>query len=464
MGYIKTPPNLFLESAELNRFKKFLDDWGFRRFFKFLINKYGIIPNKSSEIDSDFLVAQDGVNEAVIIPGSSFAINKDDQIIIQQKDLIISLVRSADPHWIKISHQYSPLEEGTIMIDESGNMSGTDTRFLEVLRGQPNFPIKIILYTDSYSILEYEVLRVMTNTTAILQGEFQIGDFPAGTRYAIIGTFDYDSSPPEENKKIYQYDDCLVTVLNQSTQPVLVEGYEFLIASVINESGNITITDLRKDYMLETKGNIDTSNIALLDKENIFSKYQSWNQTSVNGYKSGNSVDKNLILPNATTGFITINMITYDGYYNLEGILKNENTPYNLGAILIIKMINIPSALYWSYPYDSNNKPVGFEDYTSDLKDDNGNQVAGRALNEGDILIVQQISYSWDPTTNSYKTRWRILTNLYADTKDIYSRIKILTTQIATVGTKVFISGQGGISDTNDADNAGAKEGDIFIS
>lgn len=249
MGYIKLNENVFLHKQELNRLVKFLDEDGFRLWMKNNAISFGLF---NLAVDGNFVngqVTPDAGNTFQI--AELLGIDNDLNFIYKQAQSSLQLnggVVDDNWYWIKYSHQHSPLEQGTVSIDTSGNLTGVSTAFLEVLRGQPNFASKIKFYNQDGSAAtndqEYDVVEVVDNTNAVLAGVFSA---ESDLKYSVVGTFTTGASPTAGEKEIFQYDNALIEIIQESvanTPPALVDGQEFVLARIKN-SAQLVIQDKR---------------------------------------------------------------------------------------------------------------------------------------------------------------------------------------------------------------------------
>jgi len=256
MGKLKLSPNLFLEVAELSRFRKFIEDDGYKLFMKYLTKSFGIAQNSDNTL---FKVSNKAGTDDTVTINAGVAFDEDMNIIILKEDKDITIDYSATKQWIVISHATSNVEEGTVSISSTGTLSGTDTKFTEVLRGQPNFPTKVKLISDqednARNTGEYEVVEVNSDTEAVLSG-----DFTAETElhYAVIGTFTPGFQADSDNKLIYEYDSCNIEVIESEDKPTLEDG-QFIIASLTYNNG-WQVTDERLDYLFNYEKVASTSN------------------------------------------------------------------------------------------------------------------------------------------------------------------------------------------------------------
>lgn len=261
MSYLKINSDLFLGSQELNRWKKFLDDDGFRQLLLQNTVSFGIINNSKAGQWDNFLISQ-GTNTGTVKNNAGYAIDINGQLITRAATDNIPLINDNNWYWIKVAHQYNSNEVGTVSVDGSGNLTGSGTLFTQVLRGAPNNQMKISFPNASLNTQEYFVQSVISDTSAVLNGSFQI---EANLNYAIIGAFTPDIAVPSGSKYPFQYSSCLMTLVLETvldTPPTLITNQEFVIARVKRNGSTITIQDKRSFAVFRTKPDFALFNIA----------------------------------------------------------------------------------------------------------------------------------------------------------------------------------------------------------
>ncbi len=255
-GYLKVNSNLFLEVAEQKRNDQFLDEWGYRRHVLANSKEYGIVkdldlPELGTILTQDaFYVSKFGVScyDKVII-NTGMIIDQLGRFVVN--DAIVDVPISPDSlwYWIKVKHKYKTTEIGTVSVDTFGNVTGVGTEFLNVLRGQPNFPSKI-RFTNSVNgnADDYEVVDIISDNSCIIQGDF-IAE--SDMTYSIVGTFTPGYPVPTADEQIFQYDYFeyeLVTETILNTPPAFIAGEEFYLSRVKSNGTTIIIEDKRLDW------------------------------------------------------------------------------------------------------------------------------------------------------------------------------------------------------------------------
>jgi len=259
--------DLFLGVEELNRFKMSIFDKGFKFNLKSQTKQYGIIKNQNFDPDFNFFQVSAGSSTNSININPGYAFDADANLISQQANQPQPLILNANIwQWVKIAYIFSTAEQGTVSIGGSSGSSspagsntsimvGVGTQFTQILRGQPDYPSSIrFLNSVNYNTLNYEVLEVIDDNNVLLQGLFPITE--TNLQFAIIGTFTPGVYPNSSQEQPFQYDSCLVTLVNETinnTPPVLNDGYEFYIARINNTtSTGLIIQDKRSDYVCKS--------------------------------------------------------------------------------------------------------------------------------------------------------------------------------------------------------------------
>lgn len=239
MSRLKFSPNLFLEVNELKRFNKFLEDDGWKRAMKSLVKSYGIVETKNNPYFKVTLKA--GSNDTVIVnPGLAFDSNLD--AIVLEEPMEVEIPNTGSNRWIVLSRGVKNTEKGTVTVTSDGSVSGTGTEFLSVLRGQPNFPVKVRFPESRVNTSEYEVVSVSSDYNALLSGALYA---ETGVKYAVVGTFTPGFRPKDEDRMIYEYDACTITVVDSKSRPA-VSADEFVLGMVsFSTGGTMSVTDER---------------------------------------------------------------------------------------------------------------------------------------------------------------------------------------------------------------------------
>lgn len=250
MAYLKFTPDLFLGKQELNKFQNFILDRQ-KLLIKLEGKTWGIVKNGSNVAGNNFLVAVGTSAGTVKIANKSYAIDSDANIITKRVEDNIAIPDNSVYYWMRISYQETTIEEGVVNIDGSGNLTGTSTKFTEVLRGLPDAPSKIKFSGSTLNLNEYEVVDVVSDTTVVLSGNFSA---ESNIRYMVVGTFTPGQSILEANKFPFVNDGCLLELVAETlvdTAPAKSPGMEtkqFYIARVRNVGGTVSVVDKRTEF------------------------------------------------------------------------------------------------------------------------------------------------------------------------------------------------------------------------
>lgn len=287
MSYLKFSVDEFLEKQELQRFKKFLDDDGFRYFLLAQSVRFGLIKKQFSLSNEEYVIENPGGD--ILIPQTISVNNQFTNglcqeiggLILQYNDIAaidkygnliyaplgtLTIPNDNLWYWIKIKHQFTNNEVGTFSIDTQGNVVGVGSKLTEVLRGQPNFPSKIKFPNSINNTLEYDVLEVIDDENIIIQGTaFQA---ESNLQLVVVGTFTPNAVPPAIDKDIFNYDSCIISV-NQEVQldtpTSFIQDEEFFLCRVKNTGAQLIVQDKRLDIW-KTKSD---HTISFIDKTRI---------------------------------------------------------------------------------------------------------------------------------------------------------------------------------------------------
>lgn len=238
MSRIKFSENLFLEVAELQRLVKFLADDGYKLAMKSLSKSFGIVENSGNTYFKVTNKAETS-DTVVINPGIAFTTEMD--AIVMENALEMQVSNTGVNRWLVLSRAVKNTETGNVTINTDGSLSGIGTEFTKVLRGQPNFPTKI-KFESNLNTGEYEVVSVVSDTSAILSGSF-VNE--SGLKYSVIGTFTPGFQPLAANKMIYEYDSYNIRIVDSADKPSLSSN-EFIIAGIsFDDVGGMNISDER---------------------------------------------------------------------------------------------------------------------------------------------------------------------------------------------------------------------------
>lgn len=249
MSDFKFSHDLFLEKEELDRLKKFLRDDGFKSDLLANSDSFGLIRKENTSISNVFdnaLVEEDATLTIKI--KEITALDNTGKLIYSPALSAIAVPADNQWYWVKIAHTYTTEELGTFTVDSSGNLvcTSNDAELRTILRGQPNYASRISFTNATNNTLEYDVLEVIDDQNAILQGDFTN---ESDLKIAVVGTFTPGYVPLTSEKYPFQYDSCTVTLVQNSSnfEPVHTAGVEFFIARVKNNGVTLYIEDKRNE-------------------------------------------------------------------------------------------------------------------------------------------------------------------------------------------------------------------------
>lgn len=296
MSRLKLSPNMFMEVNELNKLIGFLDNDGYKLIIKQLVKDYGIAQNADNTM---FKVSHKLGTDNVVTVNSGIAIDSNINIINLEQDTDITVPYTTNKQWLAISYATTNDEIGVVNISTQGNLSGSGTKFLSVLRGQPNFPTRV-KFSSNKNKEEYEVVDVTSDTEATLAGVFiEEKDL----KYQVVGTFTPGFQPNDEDKMIYEYDSCLIHMIDSIEKPEVDEN-TFIIACIEFNDG-INVIDERINLFnnkLDTESSkniinnnpfVSLSRTKLLNGLILDSQFE-WGY-KINKYKSTNTSTTNTI-------------------------------------------------------------------------------------------------------------------------------------------------------------------------
>ena len=271
MSDLKFSPDLVLGKQELVRWNKFLVDDGFRKHLIDNSFSFGIIKTLEDTTLENFKV-EAGTNSGTIkIATDSYAVDKNGELIYKEAEDNIALVDDDQWYWVMISFLQDPQEKGVVSVDSSGNLTGVGTEFETVLRGQPNWPARIKFTDASNNTNEYEVVEVISDTSAVISGVFTA---ESTLHYKVVGTFTPGEIISESDKYPLQYNITLpITVAggglviespqggtDTPSEPAKTSGEDFYIARVKRNGSTVTIQDKRTEFW-RTKGEFSLWNV-----------------------------------------------------------------------------------------------------------------------------------------------------------------------------------------------------------
>lgn len=209
MSELHIASNLFLETQELNRLKKFLMDDGFRKDLRSATAKFGIIKDEATLGFESFRVIP-GVtaNTVIVKPGIALDSNMN-LIVLEQNSPEILIPNQTNKFWIFVRYEQEYREKGILSVNVDGTVTATGAEFTKVLRNKDSgFPVKIKFSNAVTNTGIYEVLDVVDDNNIVLNVISGVLTSESDLNYIVIGSFTEGYVIPEEDQGIYRYDGC----------------------------------------------------------------------------------------------------------------------------------------------------------------------------------------------------------------------------------------------------------------
>lgn len=267
-SFFRYSADLFLETQELQRQSRFLSEDGYIKAILNDARAFGLIKNNYSDpnFDNGRVTTDTGLTVKV---NPLFAVCKDGKFIVSKETLNEQAIPADNAwYWLRVSHQYTNIEEGRVSISVDGTVTGVSTKFTEICRGIPNFQSRVKFINSALNILEYDVLEVLSDTSMILMTPGVIGSTVSfasegNLQLKVVGTFTPGVAVPSGNKYPFNYDGMLLEVVSEvdlATKPSYVSGQQFYIARVKSDGAAIVIQDTRSEWFT-TKASFDIADV-----------------------------------------------------------------------------------------------------------------------------------------------------------------------------------------------------------
>lgn len=243
-GEINFASDLFLGKVELQKFQELNKDFS-TDLLKTLVGNFGLVkPRKNNQgIGVMEIVAGSGSGALTLKKGA--LIDSSFRIILVESDQVDTATVPDDgvDYYVKIKYAEETYEEGTISIDASGNVTGTNTKFTELLRGGADAP-SVVEIDSSNNTGDYQVVTVTNDTTMVLQGTGFTAE--SGKRFRVRGTFSPGVVPSASEKNPFRYVSYQLTIEAGTS----LDAGEHLLAKVNYDSGGagLVIEDARVDF------------------------------------------------------------------------------------------------------------------------------------------------------------------------------------------------------------------------
>ena len=279
MSKINFTRRTFLEKEEIARFQQFLADSPSENAIIGNTSKWGIL-RTDFQGDTDFLVEPSAnAGRVKIAKQENKALTSEGLRIYQEAIDGIEIPNDNLWYWLRIKHKYVNWEVGTLDINQNGEIYGSGTKFLQVLRGQgTQVPVKVkFVKLDGSTAINsgfYEVVDVTDDENAILTSAIEfVTEFDL--RIVVVGTTPIgETVTVEQEQGIYSYDSCEIEIVaedieDQETPPSV--GFEqdkmFYIARVKNNAGFVEV-DNSNPYVRSEFWEFNV--VGLTDKLSIF--------------------------------------------------------------------------------------------------------------------------------------------------------------------------------------------------
>lgn len=232
---------LVMGNLELRRFQDLMTDKGYKAWFGTLVGSYGKIQNEQNPDSLDLLST--GVSGPWKIRVRDGALIDNDQNYCEL-DAITEYtadetVAGGYAVYAGYSDELSTLEEGTVAVTASGFLTGTGTKFLEVLRGAGQNPVSVEFY-NGLNAQAYQVAEVYSDTTAQLVVSAGSLTIDSGVRYRVVGNYTAGNLPVDTGRFPYRRGAVEVIVTRFSAN----KGTKVQIGAVVFDgSGNVTSVD-----------------------------------------------------------------------------------------------------------------------------------------------------------------------------------------------------------------------------
>lgn len=247
MSRVRLRQDLFLGKPELVRLTNTFQGIGAaNNIFEQIIEDFGVV-RKDADVDFDALRVIEGSSPDRITLKAGTAIDSNiDYINVVTDQVDISTIPTdSSTYYVILSYTQTSLEAGTVSIATDGTVTGVGTAFTDLLRGLPDFPVKLRFPNAVSNTDEYLVSNVVNDTTCILNGTGFVAE--NDLEFEVLGTFTPGVSIPDNEKNIYLLDSWQIAV---SASDTITDGLEFILAEVVTDGVTMTITDRRADFLL----------------------------------------------------------------------------------------------------------------------------------------------------------------------------------------------------------------------
>lgn len=279
MSQLNFSEGVYLDHHEMTRFDGFVREF-FDKFIQKKSKRLGILSNISQGVSSstDYLVARgtntdtNGVwtcksNGGYSIIANSFKtqgfLPNTDNVLVKS-ELIDNVVLEDSSDYaldairvVVCRPEMVYIEQGLCSLSSTGQLSGVDTKFSELLRGHNTVaPTKIkFIKSDGTPAANsgiYEVSNISNDTTAQLIGASFSSE--ASLRYIIVGSYTLSQQINLGTKKQYAFIKSNTLALRE----VNVLSTDIILANLVsNGNGTFQVVDRRHENLLLMNGELD---------------------------------------------------------------------------------------------------------------------------------------------------------------------------------------------------------------
>lgn len=266
MGKLNLNDNLFIGTQELKAFQD--NALQFKTLLGYLTNTYGFVDlvdkSRLVEKENNCWKVSPTTGGAFTIQAPSYAFAYPNKLIAWTNSSRIIQVPSSfegKVFWVKIKYSEDSFEQGTLRVNSQGSITGTNTKFLDKLRGEPNFASVIELFAyDSVSGTwisqgQWSVESVNTDTSCVINTSNATPDTTISYLYKVVGTFPIGTVITTNMKFPFIYDSCEVELIEETTENqapsetvMMISREEFYIARISYNQGVLTVLGDTKYY------------------------------------------------------------------------------------------------------------------------------------------------------------------------------------------------------------------------
>lgn len=250
MSRINIHRGTFLEKEELTRMIDFLGNNVIWKSILAISKSYGLV-SPGSVPGVEFTVSKSATEGCIDITGG-YVIPAADMNPFQVPDITGLNVPNGD-WWVKISPNTVNYEEGTVAIDESGNVSGT-VDFTGVVRSQSSgVPtcVRFVKVNDDGSVQQatnnkiYQVLNIVDANTIQLSSGYPF-TAESGLKIIVLGSIPLGRrfTDEQQNEGLYTFDSYRISFVKAGDDIPLRDVGENFIARVTASNGIVNAVDV----------------------------------------------------------------------------------------------------------------------------------------------------------------------------------------------------------------------------